>query len=195
MIGLKGLRICNAIDPQQSLLVRPVLGRDCLHRAPSFHHVSIMNHPLAVHLVAAARQRDPQLLPDFNQTRVGNFIHRCNFLVLHEPREHDRGDVVEVVAGLHDVLRALVGDAGAVGAEARERDEDLLEGGYVLGRGGGEGEVIGSEKGAEVGDVEEGFDGVEGCGVFGDVVDEGLAGGGGGGGAVEGGGGGGCGEK
>lgn len=101
--------------------------------------------------------------------------------------------MVEVVAGLHDVLRALVGDAGAVGAEARERDEDLLEGGYVLGRGGGEGEVVGSEKGAEVGDVEEGFDGVEGCGIFGDVVDEGLAGGGGG--AVEGGGGGGCGEK
>lgn len=102
--------------------------------------------------------------------------------------------MVEVVAGLHDVLRALVGDAGAVGAEALERDEDLLGGGYVLGRGGGEGEVVvGSEKGAEVRDVEEGFDVVEGCGVCGDVVDEGLAGGGGG--AVEGGGGGGCGEK
>ncbi|PQQ15635.1 hypothetical protein Pyn_39748 [Prunus yedoensis var. nudiflora] len=101
-----------------------------------------MNHPLAVHLVAAARQRDPQLLPDCNQTRVGYFIHRRNFLVLHEPREHDRGDVVEVVAGLHDVLRALVGDAGAVGAEALERDEDLLEGGYSSGRGGGQGKLL-----------------------------------------------------
>ena len=46
-----------------------------------------------------------------------------------------------------------------------------------------------------MGDVEEGFDGVEGGGVRGDVGDEGAAGGGGGGGAVEGGGGGRCGEK
>lgn len=135
----------HPIDPEEGLLGGPVLISNRLHRAPSGHHVSIMNHFLPVHVIAATRQRDPQHLADQDVIRVGYAIHARDLLVSHQPREHVGGDVVEAVAGLDDVLRPPVGDAGAVGAEAFEWDAERLQGGYGRVGSGREVEVVGSE--------------------------------------------------
>uniref|UniRef100_A0A2P2PKR6 Uncharacterized protein n=1 Tax=Rhizophora mucronata TaxID=61149 RepID=A0A2P2PKR6_RHIMU len=116
-----------------------------------------MHHLLPRHVIAAAGQRNPQLLPDLYQARVRYVVDRRDLLVRRQAREHLCRDVVERVLLLDGVDGLSVGDAGAVAAEAREGDPDGLIGGHRLVGGGREWKVIGAEDGAEVPDGEEGL--------------------------------------
>ena len=84
-----------------------------------------MHHVGAVHLVAAAGQRDPELLPDLDEVNVGDVVGGGDLLVGDEGVEHVPRDVVEAVHRLHDVDGAADGLADAVSpAAAAEGDAD-----------------------------------------------------------------------
>lgn len=117
-----------------------------------------MYDPIPAHLVAAAGDRHPQVLSRLDGvTRRGYAVDPRDLLVRRQLREDFPGDVVEVVPGLHRVDRDPVGDPRAVGAQARDRDPDLLLRRNVLGGVGGE--VVGAQEVVELLDAEEGFDG------------------------------------
>lgn len=139
-----------------------------------------MNNLLAVHVVAAARQRYPQLLPGLNHVGIRYIINGLDLWEGDQAGEDLGSYAVEGVAGDHRVVGAAVGYSGAVGADAGEGNLDRLGGGDGEGGWRGEREVVGSKNRAEVLDGEEGSDGGESGGVGGDVVDESIAGGGGG---------------
>ena len=143
--GLKILGICNVVELQQRLFVGSVLLRDLLHGASGFHHVPVVHHLRSIHLIAATRQRNPQLLPYFNQIRIRNVVHRLNLLIRHQSREHLRRDVVQSVVLLHSVHRPVVRNSGSVRAAAAEGDDDLVLRGYALVRWGRGREGVGAE--------------------------------------------------
>lgn len=131
----------------------------------------IMNHTHPIHVVAATRKGDRQILPDLNQIGVGDVINPGNQLISHEIGEDSSGNEIQTVPCLDGVNGSVAGDSGAVVAGAREGDFGGLSGGDGGVGGGGEWERVGSEDVAEVLDAEEGFDVGVGGGVDGYVVD------------------------
>lgn len=61
-----------------------------------------------------------------NAVGVGDVVRRLDVVARDEVGEDRSGDVVEEVAGLNGVDGDALGDAGAVGAGAGERDVDDL---------------------------------------------------------------------
>lgn len=141
----------------------------------------IVHHLLPVNVVATARQRYPQRLPDLNQVGIRYIINGLDLWVGDQAGEHLGSYVVEGVAGEHRVVGAVVGESGAIGADTGKGNLDGLRGSDGEGGWGGEREVVGSKNSAKVFYGEEGCDGGESGGVGGDVVDESFAGGAGGG--------------
>lgn len=76
--------------------------------------MSVVYDSFSVHLIAAARQRDPQRLVNLNQVRVRNIVDLHNMLGLNQTAENVGGDMKEAVVFLDFVDRDSVGDAGAV---------------------------------------------------------------------------------
>lgn len=132
--------------------------------------MSVVHHLPPLHSIAAARQRNPKTLLHFDLTRVGYTVNGLDFLESDETGEHLRRDVVQGVAGDDGVVGAAVGDSGSVAADAGEGDLDGGIGRNGVVAGGIKGEVVGAEDGAEIFYVEEGFDGGDGGGVGGEVV-------------------------
>lgn len=114
-----------------------------------------------------------------NAVGVGDVVRRLDVVARDEVGEDRSGDVVEEVAGLNGVDGDALGDAGAVGAGAGERDVDDLAFAH---RGGARGrlrEAVGAEDGPEVGYAKQGVDGGESGLVRGTVADYPPASGGG----------------
>lgn len=141
--------------------------------------MAVVDHRLPADAVAAARQRNRQILPHHDRVCITNIVGSLNFKEGDKVGEHLRRYVVEAVLRHHRVHGAAVGNSVAVSADAGEGDLDRLIRGDGAAAIGAE-EVVGAENGAEVLDGEEGLDGGEGGAVGGDVVDHGLAGGAGG---------------
>lgn len=172
---MKTSGILNPINPHQHPLRRPKLLRDALQITPLRRHMTVMNHRLPLHLIAATRQRDPQPAADINPIRIRYIVRIGDLTDGHEAVEDPAGDGVEVVTGTDGVDRAAVGEAGGVGAEAGDGDADGGVGGEGEGGRGGDWEGVGGEEGSARVDLEEGLEGGDGGGLLGDVADEGVA--------------------
>lgn len=94
--------------------------------------------------------------------------------------KHLRRYVVEPVVEDHRVVGGAAGYSGAVVADAGEGDLDSLIGGDGVVGWGERGEIVGAKNGAEILDIEEGFDDGESGSVGGHIADKSFAGGAGG---------------
>lgn len=133
------------VEPQKCVLGCVKLLGNAPHGAPGRHHISIVHYLLTVDIVAAARQRNPQLLARQNQVGIAYIIYFLNLWEGNEAGKHFGGDVVEAVVGNHRVIWAPVGYSGVFSAYARERNLDRLLGGNGSICRGVEGEVVGAK--------------------------------------------------
>lgn len=95
--------------------------------------MAIVNNTLPIHLIAAAGEWDPKLLPHLNQVGIWDVVHPLDLREGDQPGEDVGGDVVEAVTGDDGVDWEVVGNSGAVGAKAGEGNLDNLGGGNILG--------------------------------------------------------------
>ncbi|RRT68026.1 hypothetical protein B296_00031018 [Ensete ventricosum] len=168
------LGVAHPVEAQQRGGFGAELRGDALHRALGRHHVRQVHHLRPVHVVAAARQRDPQLLPHHNLVHIRQLVDLPDLLVRRQIAEPGHRDVVQAhVPVLHRVDRASR-PTRPVRAPATDRDPHSRPGGDSPVGGGGEEEAVGAEEGG-VGDLEKGRDGAVG-GVLGRLkADQGPA--------------------
>lgn len=178
----KVLGVGDLIESHQRGLQHPELGGHPGGGLPGGDGMSVVQDVGAQNLVAAAGQRDPELLADANLVGFGDVVGVGDLLEGDESVEHVACDGVHPVVRLDGVDGDAVGpadDASAVaggGAEAAEGDADGGLGGDAGGGGGRGGEVVGAEEVGQGGGVEAGEELAVGGGVGGHVADGGLAG-------------------
>lgn len=114
-----------------------------------------MRHIVPLHLVAAAGKWDPELLPDFQEVRIGDVARGGDLLVGHEVVKLS-GDIGHIVVYLYDVEGLALRPVGTGDAGAAERDDNGGVGGDgCVGRGARR-EAVGVEEVAESGGLEAG---------------------------------------
>jgi hypothetical protein len=153
---LQVLGVGDLIEREQRVFRHPVLGGDRRRAVPAEDAVCEVHDVGAAHLVAAARQRDPEPLPDVDFVGVGDVVGGGDLLVGDEGVEHVARDGVQPVLRLHDVHRDAVRLAHAVAAGAAAAEGDGHGGGGVdaRGRGGGGRQAVGAEEVEERANVE-----------------------------------------
>jgi len=121
--------------------------------------VGIVNHGLGVHVVAAAREGDPQLLAHLDEVCVLDPIYGLDLAVGEEAREVDGGDLGEGVVLGDGVDGEAVGVPGEVGAAAGDGDSHGAVDGDWGGGWGGQGEVVHPQQGPQGLHLEQRLDG------------------------------------
>lgn len=129
----------------------------------------------AVHSVAAAGKRDPQLLSDLDEALVGHVVDGGDPVEVDEVAVRGGGDGVQIVSFLHLVHRPPIRGPDTIVAGAGEGDAHGGAAGDLLGGRGGGINVVGSVEGEEGLDLEEVFDGLVGRLVLRHIAGQRLA--------------------
>jgi hypothetical protein len=179
LLLLQVLGVGDLVQSQQRALVHPEPGGDAGRLVPLGDAVCEVHDGGAVHRVAGAGQRDPQLLAGVDDVDVLDVVGGGDLLEGDEGAEDVARDVVQPVLRLHHVDGPAVG-AGHPVAPAAAAEGDADGGLGRDGRGGGRvgGEAVGAEElGERRGGVEAGGEPRVGGGVGHCVADGGPAGG------------------